>query len=278
MNTLRCPVCKSDLVETAMTFHCEHKHVFDKSRQGYVNLLLPHMRSSKEPGDNKAMVHSRAAFLQQGFYAKIAALLNETVAQKIAPKTAAVIADIGCGTGYYFEQLRNHLTTLSIPSTYYGVDISKEAILLAAKKIKHIQWLVSSIAELPFHDDSLTAITSVFSPLHFAEFQRTLRNDGYLYIIIPSPQHLYELRTILFDTVKDIVDERLLTNSNEHFQLAEKIPLQYTIQLTSSADIQSLFSMTPYYWRCTAEKKQLIAALDNITLTIDVTLWVFKKN
>jgi 23S rRNA (guanine745-N1)-methyltransferase len=273
MSTLICPVCKNDLMEAATSYYCQLNHTFDKSRHGYVNLLLPNKKQSKEPGDNKEMTQSRASFLSKGYYEAISNHLNQHVKEKLNNQTDTAVIDIGCGNGYYLNRLRGDLDL----STYYGIDISKEAIHLAAKHIKDIKWIVSSIAELPIHDQSLEGIISIFSPLNFAEFKRILRDDGFLFVVCPSSRHLYELREILFSDVKTIENNRILENSDVHFTVDAHLPLNYSINLTSNEDIKHLFSMTPYYWRCTPDKRQYIMSLSHLTLTIDIGLWVFKK-
>ena len=51
---------------------CENGHRFDVARQGYVNLLSPKDKRSKDPGDSKEMVYARAAFLNADFYQPVA--------------------------------------------------------------------------------------------------------------------------------------------------------------------------------------------------------------
>ncbi len=129
MNPLICPVCKNALIEAISSYRCEQNHVFDKARSGYVNLLLPNRKHSKEPGDNKEMVKNREAFLTKGYYTKISDLLNQEIAR--ASSRDMNILDVGCGNGYYLRRLKQNLNK---PSDCWGVDISKEAINLAAKK------------------------------------------------------------------------------------------------------------------------------------------------
>jgi hypothetical protein len=49
-------------------------------------------------------------------------------------------------------------------------------------------------------------------------------------------------------------------------------------KLTSSENILSLLAMTPHYWRCTQEKKQLLETLSELSLTIDIQFDMFIKN
>lgn len=276
MKILICPVCKNSLTEVATQYQCELHHVFDKSRDGYVNLLLNQMKNSTDPGDNKLMVKSRSCFLSRGYYAAISDMLNVHVKEKLSSLAlpTSQIADIGCGNGYYLRNLKQYLPICD----YWGIDISKEAIKVAAKESANIKWIVSNIAELPFHSQSFDAIISVFSPLHFKEFNRLLKINGYLFVIYPASQHLYELREILFSDVKKIDKDRILHQCEGSLMVDSQIPLQYSIELNSNEDIVNLFSMTPYYWRCTPEKRQQVLALDSLKLTIDVTLWVFKPS
>lgn len=280
MNILICPVCKTHLNEEPSHYHCQQNHAFDKARSGYVNLLLSNMKHSKEPGDNKEMVQCRSSFLKQGYYAPISDTLNQHVEERISSSPSLIrhLADIGCGNGYYLHQLKNYLdNTHQDKFQYWGIDISKEAINFAAKESKHIKWVVSNISELPFQANSLDGIISVFSPCNFTEFNRLLNKDGYLFVIYPASHHLYELRKILFSDIKNIEPDRILKQSNNQFDVIEQIPIKHSIHLTTNDDIANLFGMTPYYWRCTAEKKQKILSLPNLELTLDVMLWVFKK-
>lgn len=276
MTILLCPVCKNHLSEAEKYYYCPQKHSFDKSRYGYVNLLLANMKHTKEPGDNKEMVKCRARFLNQGHYKPISDLLNLQIKQSIRQESNQQLADIGCGNGYYLRQLTHYLEQHTV--NYWGMDISREAILLAAKETKNIHWLVSNIAELPFASESLHSMISVFSPQNMSEFHRVINQEGNLFVIYPGENHLYELREMLFSEIKTILPERILTTSADYFSVVEKIPLTYSINLTTNQDIVDLFGMTPYYWRCTLEKRQTVLSLNTLTLTIDVILWIFKKN
>jgi 23S rRNA (guanine745-N1)-methyltransferase len=268
---LSCPVCHHPLVEAPAYFSCELHHHFDKSRHGYVNLLLAHKRRSKEPGDSKEMLRSRAAFLNKGHYTLISQLLNVTVKEKMRLLTHPPIniADIGCGNGYYLLQLSQQENSF----TYFGMDIAKEGIQLAAKESKNIRWLIDSIAQIPFQDHQLQGIISIFSPVNFAEFARILAQDGYLFIIRPSPQHLYELRDLLFSDIKNIQQDRMVEEAKSHFSIIQELPLTYEMTLNNE-DLNHLLKMTPYYWRCTPAKRNQVLAMPGLKLTVDITLRV----
>ncbi|MFF0770157.1 putative RNA methyltransferase [Nonomuraea wenchangensis] len=74
---LICPVCRADLRLDERALRCAGGHVFDVARQGYVSLLV----GSRAPGtaDSAEMVAARAAFLDAGHYAPLAAAVAEAV-------------------------------------------------------------------------------------------------------------------------------------------------------------------------------------------------------
>ena len=77
--TLLCPLCQKALVSDEKTVVCGQGHRFDRARQGYLNLLPVQHKKSRKPGDDKAMVLGRRAFLNTGYYQPIA----ETVTQSL---------------------------------------------------------------------------------------------------------------------------------------------------------------------------------------------------
>lgn len=140
--SLRCPICENYLLPTAdgKSYGCEKQHHFDLAKQGYLNLLPPHHKGSKNPGDSKEMVSARRLFLAQGFYAPVAQSISEQLvtfmdageAYFSEHKTIRVL-DLGCGEGYYSSQVRHNLSTYVSPSLeFYGIDVSKEAIRAAS--------------------------------------------------------------------------------------------------------------------------------------------------
>jgi 23S rRNA (guanine745-N1)-methyltransferase len=276
---LICPVCADPLNSLEKSYACTNNHTFDKAKQGYVNLLLSNQKKTASPGDNKEMVQSRLAFLEQNYYQPISDEINSVVEQ-MAGKLALAklnIADLGCGVGYYLSKLNNYLNTQEISAQYWGIDISKEAIHCANQHEKNITWIVGSAKNLPFADHSVDIILSVFSPLYYEELQRVLSPTGYVLVVTPAQHHLLELREMLFDQVKDIDEAKLLQKADSFLQLIDSIAIKTTIDLPTSADIENLLKMTPFYWRSSALKKEELIAMKKLSVTIDVTLWIFTR-
>lgn len=275
---LTCPVCSETLIAYEKTVACANKHTFDRAKQGYVNLLLSNQKKTPQPGDNKEMVKSRLDFLQRNYYQPIVSALNNAILQKLTALniTSPHIADLGCGVGYYLAKLRQDLLTEFPQAQYWGTDISKEAIQCANQLDKAISWLVCSTKNLPFRAESLDAILSVFAPLYNEEVQRVLSPNGRIFVVTPARNHLSELRQFLFDELKEIDEEKLLQKTAGFFTLEESIPIQASIHLTNNTDIENLLKMTPFYWRSSMLKKELLLSQEELTVSIDVTLWVFK--
>lgn len=271
---LICPVCQNALYRHDRFLCCLNQHTFDKSRQGYINLLLSNQKKSSDPGDSKEMVKSRLEFLKGQFYHPLVTLLSEKIAKSLPFSKSCTIADLGCGVGYYLDGLKDNFADVHPNLNYFGIDISKEAIHCASTQSKSIQWIVGSNKHLPFEDKSIDVGLSVFSPWYIEEVHRILTPQGTFFVMTPNSQHLIELRETLFDEIKPIDDSKILEKSKNFFDIHSSIPFSFTIHLKSSCDIENLLKMTPYYWRCLPHKKMLLLSKQELKLTVDVILWI----
>ncbi len=91
----RCPLCHEQLAFENKSYRCANNHSFDQAKQGYVNLLPVQFKHSKEPGDNKAMVQARRAFLDQGYYQPLVDAMLALYG-KYGESTGRIF-DAGCG-------------------------------------------------------------------------------------------------------------------------------------------------------------------------------------
>ena len=164
-----CPICGLPLGRREKEYACENRHSFDIARQGYVNLLAVQQKKSLHPGDTREQVLSRRAFLEGGFYEPIAQLLCETAKELGAE---GPILDIGCGEGYYCTKLAK-----ALDAELTGLDISKEAVRVAAGKYKEATWLCATAAHIPVSDRAVKTLTSLFALTLPEEFRRILADD-----------------------------------------------------------------------------------------------------
>lgn len=263
MGILICPVCHEKLSVSGKSYICSKRHSFDISKSGYVNLLLSKHSGKIIHGDNKMMVQARRNFLEKGFYMP----LRNAVCEQV---TEGIILDAGCGEGYYTSGVQDSLNNSEI----YGIDISKTAVELASKIYKNITFVTASVFHIPVADNSCDSLLTIFSPYCGNEFQRVLKNGGKMIMAIPSEMHLWELKKAVYDTpYKNEVKPYEL----EGFNLLSKKHINYKFLLDNQQDIQSLFSMTPYYYRTGKIQQERLALLDNLEITADFELLTYQK-
>ena len=268
MNTAhyRCPLCKNKLSLTEKSYHCENNHSFDLAKQGYVNLLPVQAKRSKEPGDNKAMVRARRAFLDKGFYQPLVDTML-SLYQKYADCSKPVF-DAGCGEGFYTHQ---HKT---LNNNVYGVDIAKETIKIAAKRYRECHFSVATLSDLPFNNEYFSWVYSVYAPILETEFTRILEPSGYLLTVTPAEQHLYELKSLIYQQVnKHDISKRPI----ENLTLIHEQQLNYLMNFTESKDILNLLAMTPFAFKATPELIEHLSQLTTFTCQADFILRLYQK-
>jgi len=261
---LRCPLDGTPLTLCTKHWQCQHGHSFDVARQGYVNLLPVQHKKAKEPGDSKAMVRARRAFLQRGYYQPIA----EALAPMLPPSTTPWhCLDAGCGEGYYLRELaRLH----SAPLRLIGVDISKWAVLDAAKQHKHITWVVGSNANLPVASNSLDYVFCLFGFPVYEEFVRVLKPNGQLIMIDPTPHHLRSLRNALYADVKEKPARNYTAPAG--FQLVQEKVVEHAFTLNESDAIEQLILMTPHWFRAQQNSREQLINQGHLSTQLSVTV------
>lgn len=247
---LTCPLCQATLVAVENGVVCPANHRFDRARQGYLNLLPVQHKNSRDPGDNQAMVEARRRFLEGGHYAPLASRLAELAAER-SPRRWL---DIGCGEGYYTAQIGRALPE----AQGYALDISREAVKRACRRAPALEWLVASMARVPLADGSCDLLASVFSPLDWNEARRLLAPGGGLLRMGPTRDHLWELRSRLYDEVRDYDDEKHLSLIPDGMHLEHSETLSFELQLDDPQARADLLAMTPHGWRASAERRAAV--------------------
>lgn len=262
-NLYKCPNCSSLLQQADNGYFCINKHRFDIAKEGYVNLLLPNQKGSKSPGDDKGMLQARREFLEKGHYDK---LVNEVVAI-INENLHENILDIGCGEGYYSNKIR----TACEPRSLYGLDISKDAVKMAAKKYLPLQLAVASAVHLPYQDNAFDLAFCIFSPFDIKETLRVLDDQGILIVVGPNLMHLQELARIIYG---DVVKHHMEAVADSGLKLIQQKSLQYQLALSAS-DVVNLWKMSPYYWHTKQGAELVIKTIDRVT--VDFRIDVYQK-
>lgn len=272
MSLFICPICKENLFLSGKTYRCKNNHCYDLAKENYVNLLPVNQKNSKNPGDDKAMVNARFAFLHKDYYKclqkSISALCIEYTGSK------ASILDSGCGEGYYTNSIYQSMVASNKSVEMAGIDISKWAVRLAAKNSIGANYAVGSAFSLPISDNSIDLIINCFSPLCLEEFARVLKKDGYFLYIVPAAKHLWELKEYVYD--KPYENEEKI-EQYQGFDYIDKICARDTINLTSNEDIKNLFMMTPYAWKTSKSALAKLDLIEKLDVQISFHIHVYKK-
>jgi 23S rRNA (guanine745-N1)-methyltransferase len=271
---LACPLDAAPLHRNGAALRCASGHSFDIASQGYIHLLPVQKKRSLDPGDSKEMVAARRRFLNAGNYQPIAEAVSRAILAHLPPGRTASCLDAGCGEGYYLRQLAaapHDGLTLAL----LGLDISKWATLSAAKQDKRPTWVVGSNANLPALPGRLDRVLCMFGFPVYAEFARVLKADGQLLQVDAGPDHLRELREIIYPSLKpERTDD---PPTPQGFTVLSTEAIRYPLSLNGAEQIADLLAMTPHLYRASAEGRAKAAALTALTVTVDVRLTRFGR-
>lgn len=272
-NIFICPKCKEALSYDDKTLKCVNNHSYDIAKQGYVNLVLG---SSKGAGDDKNMCRSRHEFHNMDYYK----CLSDKLADICLSNKSTSILDAGCGEGYYLRKIRNKFAENDIqPDTLIGIDLAKEACLIAAKLEKgqsakaQIHYAVAGIFDMPVADESVECVLSVFAPVPDKESFRVLKKGGLLIVVSPGEKHLEGLKTAVYD---NIYDNEIREKEYPGFIMTGREYVDDMITVEGS-NIINLFHMTPYYWKTSEKDAEKLKQLDSMATKIEFVITFYKK-
>lgn len=262
MKNVRCPHCKNILFKENNSLKCALGHTYDISKYNYINFLS----NGKVHGDNKEMVLSRRAFLDSGFYEKLRIAINDTIHSL---GNIDSYLDAGCGEGYYTQGIFPMVN----PETSWGIDISKDALIYAHKRIKDINLAVGSVYDMSFFSDSsFDVVTSIFSPFAEEEIHRVLKNNGYLISVIPGENHLFALKEIIYDNP---YKNDVKSFQQKGFEFIRKIDVDYEITVNKE-NAEMLWKMTPYYYRTPKSGLQRLLEIDFVKTQVSFHVILYK--
>ena len=278
---LACPLDGAPLQRSGASWRCADGHCFDIAAQGYVNLLPVQNKRSLDPGDSKEMVAARRRFLEAGHYQPIADAVAQAVLQTAPAGRTLTCLDAGCGEGYYLRQLAATAGNAP-PLALLGLDISKWAVQAAAKRDgqdahgnPRAAWVVGSNAGLPVLPGTLDRVLCMFGFPVYGEFARVLRRGGELLQVDAGPEHLRELREVIYPTLKP--ERPAARQAPPGFAHLGTDTLRFQIHVDGAAPIADLLAMTPHLYRATAEGRARAAALTALTMTVDVRLARYQR-
>jgi len=261
------------LEDTGRALICQNRHSFDKAAQGYVHLLPANKMNSKLPGDSREMVAARTAFLSLGFYQPFRDGLCDMVCRELNGISSPVLLDAGCGEGYYTSALYRSLSQCCQTPIVYGFDISKFAVKAAAR-CKQLSLAVASCFDIPLGDNSVDALTAVFSPIVPEEFARVVKPGGIMVLAVAAPRHLMGLKGLLYDNPYE--NERKDTEY-PGFRFEKRISISSEAYLTDNQCIKNLFAMTPYYWKTSIEGSKRLNEAQSLYTELGFDLLLYRR-
>jgi len=267
MHYLACPKCHLPLHLEGNSYKCDNRHTYDLAKTKYINLLLNPDKATNNPGDSKESLIARKAYLNQGYYNIISDTLIDCI--KKYASTSSHILDLGCGEGYYTKRMKEFMPE----HTYYGLDISKEAINMATKYTKDIYWIVGNSKNIPICDHSLDIIAALFTVVNKDELSRCLKPGGkIIHVTANNPNHLIEIKHLIYDEVHTKSD----TFIRLPFKTVESFDLKKTIHISNHEDCVNLLKMTPHYYHIKKERRNVIDEMQEMDITIDVKFTVYE--
>lgn len=272
MSLFICPLCGEGLNVKNGIYTCDSGHCYDIASEGYVHLLPPNKKNSKLPGDDKNMVRARNRFLSGGYYEPLRKAIIKLILKSVSKNPA--ILDSGCGEGYYTEGIAEALRIEGKGSQVAGIDISKEAVRLAAKRVKEAEFAVASAYHLPVVNSSIDVLLNCFSPLCENEFRRVICEGGYFVYVVPAPRHLWEMKCAVYEQP---YENEKISVEYEGFELREIVTVNDRIRIVDKQMISDLFSMTPYFWKTPQEGVERLKRLDELETEIAFDIHLYKK-
>ena len=257
-----CPFCQENLALVETSLKCNNRHSFDLAKFGYVN-LAPQIKQSANY--DKENFQNRQQILEAGFYQAILEVVSDLLSNS---KNANTILDIGCGEGFYSRKLQERHPD----KTFYAFDISKDSVQIAAKSEPNwaVNWFVGDLARLPIKDSSMDILLDIFSPANYGEFRRVLSQNGILIKVIPTENHLKEIRQKIQDqlTNKDYSNQDIKNHFQEHFTILSSQTASLSKPITAE-QLQALLSMTPLLFHVDQSKIDW-SDLTNITIEAEI--------
>ncbi len=278
---LACPLDALPLAAEGAALRCANGHNFDRAREGYWNLLLVQNKASRDPGDGKEMVAARRRFLDPGHFAPIAdgvfAALS-SLACEADDNGPLNVVDAGCGEGYYLNRLAQLAAASTGPGelNLAGYDVSKWAVQVAARRKCPVTWMVANSSKPPFLAASVDLFLCLFGFPVWDGFKRVQKSGARVLLVDPGPDHLIEVRETIYPTVIRSGPPSLAQAEAAGYQLESEVPVRFSIELESSAEIQDLVAMTPHAYRMPQAGREALARLERLDVTAEVVLRIVR--
>ena len=133
---------------------------------------------------------------------------------------------------------------------------------------------MASVYGLPVADGCVHLLINCFSPLALEEFQRVLVPGGHFLYVVPSANHLWGLKQVLYD--HPYLNE-VKETPYDGFRYVTIRHVETSIHLESREDIHALFQMTPYFWKTPKDGAARLSALDTLDTAVSFDIHVYSR-
>lgn len=255
-DALKCPVCGEKLPVTGETLVCQRGHGFDVNKRGFINLA----KRQSDTYYDEALFAARQRVFENGFYAPVMA----AVKAELGP--AQCVLDAGCGEGYYLDALGIQMGV--------GVDLSREAIRMAALKRPGPIWCVADLKDPPFWPGTFDAVLDILSPASYEAFFSVLKPGGRLLKVFPGAGYLLQIRRAMGLPLYD--PGKVLEHLKASAQVIRILPIEKTWKVTAQ-NWRDFVYMTPLTQNLSPDEKEKLASRPDDSVTLDLWLAVAER-
>ena len=135
---------------------------------------------------NKEFFNKIAGYYDKSIFKNLLFNPVKKAVEFVKVKKNLKILDAGCGTGNLLKILEDKNANLKL----YGVDISKEMLKIARKKLKNVKIKLEAAEKLSFKKNYFDYVFSIDAFHHYynhdlvmKNFYRVLKKDGYLIVV-----------------------------------------------------------------------------------------------
>lgn len=130
---------------------------------------------------------------------------------------------------------------------------------------------------LPYRSASVVALLNVFAPRNPVEFARIIAPGGALVIVIPTAQHLKQLRaTVPLLGIHPRKRERIMEQFGDYFSVVATVAVEDEIVLDSAALID-LVQMSPNFWHMTDALEMYISRIERLQTLMSCEVLVLQR-
>jgi 23S rRNA (guanine745-N1)-methyltransferase len=155
----------------------------------------------------------------------------------------------------------------------HGIDLSTDAIDLAARRWPEVSWfVVNADRVLPYADASFDLVLSLTARRNAQEFHRALRPEGRLIVAVPGEDDLIELReAVLGEGLRRDRVPAALADFAPYFELESRQTLRRRERL-SAESVRDVLAST--YRGARERERQRLSGLGALEVTLSYELLV----